>query len=240
MWRIWSGHSNGISSGMMRTKLHIKVLALVRTNYTCCKWMNLRTNALPSLSSANSLEFALKKNVVVANRECNWNLLATTVEVLMPIFAKCDCIHYTSRCWSLHILRYIGAFLLASGLFVIVQRFCAVGGDMRFKQTIQRVSKVLKFIMWWEPHAIQWCDRVRTVVPRDRVYHQSSQICHRQPPHYTHMISGMQWAPLSISRSTTTCKFGKTPGMFARATKPVFGDGQCTCATTQPARKEGW
>ena len=37
---------------------------------------------------------AVIKNVVVSDREGNWDLHTATVEDSMPIFAECDCINY--------------------------------------------------------------------------------------------------------------------------------------------------
>jgi hypothetical protein len=94
---------------------------------------------------------AVIKNAVVSDREGNWNLLVATVEDSMPIFAECDCINYLRYgSWYLEqikVLEFTHPELyrrFSMGQWVVQDRpgwFCAVGGDMKVEQTIQRVSK---------------------------------------------------------------------------------------------------
>ena len=91
------------------------------------------------------------KNTVVSNREGNWNLYVATVEDSMPIFAECDCINYLRYgSWYLEqikVLEFTHPELyqcFSMGQWVIQDHpgwFCAIGGDMKVEQTIQRVSK---------------------------------------------------------------------------------------------------
>lgn len=94
---------------------------------------------------------SIVKSTVVADREGNWNLHAATVEDSIPIFAECDCINYLRHgSWYLEqikVLKFTHPELyrrFSMGQWVVRDRpgwFCAVGGDMKVEQTIQRVSK---------------------------------------------------------------------------------------------------
>ena len=94
---------------------------------------------------------AVVKNAMASNREGNWNLHAATVEDSMPIFAECDCIKYLRHgSWYLEqikVLEFTHPELyrrFSIGQWVVLDRpgwLCAVGGDMKVEQTIQRVSK---------------------------------------------------------------------------------------------------
>ena len=91
------------------------------------------------------------KNAVVSEREGNWNLHVATVEDCMPLFAEFDCINYLRHgSWYLEqmkVLEFTHPELyrrFSLGQWVVQDRpgsFCAVGGDMKVEQTIQRVSK---------------------------------------------------------------------------------------------------
>lgn len=91
------------------------------------------------------------KNMIVSDREGNWSLHVSSVEDSMPIFAECDCINYLRHgSWYLEqikVLEFTHPELyrrFAMGQWVVQDRpgwFCAVGGDMKVEQTIQRVSK---------------------------------------------------------------------------------------------------
>lgn len=94
---------------------------------------------------------AIIKNAVVCEREGNWNLLVATVEDSMAIFASCDCINYLRHgSWYLEkikVLEFTHPDIyrrFSMGQWVVRDRpgwFCAVGGDMKVEQTIQKVSK---------------------------------------------------------------------------------------------------
>ncbi len=94
---------------------------------------------------------AIVKNAVVADREGNWNLHVATIEDSMKIFAEFDCMNYLRHgSWYLEqikVLEFTHPDLyrrFAMGQWVVRDRpgwFCAVGGDMKVEQTIQRVSK---------------------------------------------------------------------------------------------------
>ncbi len=94
---------------------------------------------------------AVIKNAVVSEREGNWNLHVATVEDSMPIFAEYDCINYLRYgSWYLEqikVLEFTHPEIYrrcSMGQWVVQDRpgwFCAVGGDMKVEQTIQRVSK---------------------------------------------------------------------------------------------------
>ncbi|KAL8623826.1 hypothetical protein ACOMHN_058856 [Nucella lapillus] len=94
---------------------------------------------------------AVIKNAVVSDREGNWDLYVATVEDSMPIFAEFNCTNYQRYgSWYLEqikVLEFTHPELyrrFSMGLWVVKDRpgwFCAVGGDMKVEQTIQRVSK---------------------------------------------------------------------------------------------------
>ena len=94
---------------------------------------------------------AVIKNVVVSEREGNRNLHAATVEDSMPIFAECDCTNYLQHgSWYLEQIKVLDFTYpelyrrFSIGQWVVQDCqgwFCAVGGDMKVEQTIQRVSK---------------------------------------------------------------------------------------------------
>ncbi|KAL8620077.1 hypothetical protein ACOMHN_015359 [Nucella lapillus] len=94
---------------------------------------------------------AVIKNAVVSDREGNWDLYVATVEDSMPIFAEFNCTNYQRYgSWYLEqikVLEFTHPELyrrFSMGLWVVKDRpgwFCAVGGDMKVKQTIQQVSK---------------------------------------------------------------------------------------------------
>ncbi|KAL8619946.1 hypothetical protein ACOMHN_015228 [Nucella lapillus] len=94
---------------------------------------------------------AVIKNAVVSDREGNWDLYVATVEDSMPIFAEFNCTNYQRYgSWYLEqikVLEFTHPELYrrsSMGLWVVKDRpgwFCAVGGDMKVEQTIQRVSK---------------------------------------------------------------------------------------------------
>ena len=91
------------------------------------------------------------KNAIASDREGNWNLHAAIVEDAMSIFAECDCINYLRHgSWYIEyteVQEFTHPELyrrFSVGQWVVQDRpgwFCAVGGDMKVEQTIQRVSK---------------------------------------------------------------------------------------------------
>ena len=94
---------------------------------------------------------AVVTNAIASGREGNWGLHAASVDDSMPIFAECDCINYLRHgSWYLEqikVLEFTHPELYSRfsiGQWVVEDRpgwFCAVGGDMKVEQTIQRVSK---------------------------------------------------------------------------------------------------
>ncbi|KAL8570228.1 hypothetical protein ACOMHN_029928 [Nucella lapillus] len=85
------------------------------------------------------------------SEEGNWDLYVATVEDSMPIFAEFNWTNYQRYgSWYLEqikVLEFTHPELyrrFSMGLWVVKDRpgwFCAVGGDMKVEQTIQRVSK---------------------------------------------------------------------------------------------------
>jgi len=129
---------------------------------------------------------AVIKNAVVSEREENWNLLVASVEDSMPIFAEYDCINYL-RYGSLYleqikVLEFTHPELyrrFCVGQWVVQDRpgwFCAVGGDMKVEQTIQRVSKGPGGHCGRSHTQCHCRGRVRATVTRDRVNNQSPQL----------------------------------------------------------------
>ena len=93
---------------------------------------------------------AVVKDAIASDREGNWNLHGATVEDSMSILAECDCINYLRHgSWYLEQIK-VQEFThpelyrrFSIGQWVVHDRpgwFCAVGGDMKVEQTIQRVS----------------------------------------------------------------------------------------------------